>query len=53
MSQGTNRQICTELAISLSTVETHVSRIMTKLHVATRVEAVLYAIKHVLVAGPI
>lgn len=54
MSQGmTNRQICTELAISLSTVETHVSRIMTKLHVATRVEAVLYAIKHGLVAGPV
>jgi len=54
MSQGmTNRQICIELAISLSTVETHVSRVMTKLHVATRVEAVLYAIKHGLVAGPV
>lgn len=41
-----NRQIAGQLSISQNTVKCHVHAIMTKLHFATRVAAVLYAVQH-------
>jgi DNA-binding CsgD family transcriptional regulator len=44
LSSGqTNRQIAQRLFLSPRTVEVHVSRILSKLHLRTRVEAALYA----------
>jgi len=40
-----NRDIADELTISETTVRSHVSNILAKLHLATRTEAALYAIK--------
>ena len=40
-----NRNIATELSISETTVRTHVSNILGKLHLASRTEAALYALK--------
>ena len=40
-----NRDIANELSISETTVRTHVSNILGKLHLASRTEAALYAIK--------
>ncbi len=40
-----NRQIAGKLAIREATVRTHVSNIMGKLHVASRTQAALYAVK--------
>jgi NarL family two-component system response regulator LiaR len=45
----TNRQIAQRLDISLSTVKFHVSAVLSKLDVASRTEAVSYALKHDLV----
>ncbi len=44
-----NGDIADELVVSQSTVKFHVSNILTKLEVATRTEAVAYALKHRLV----
>jgi NarL family two-component system response regulator LiaR len=40
-----NRDIAEELSISETTVRTHVSNILGKLHLASRTEAALYALK--------
>jgi DNA-binding NarL/FixJ family response regulator len=40
-----NKQIGTELGVSARTVQTHLTRVFAKLGVASRTEAVLYAIK--------
>ena len=40
-----NRQIAEELVISEATVRTHVSNIMSKLHLASRTQAALYALR--------
>jgi DNA-binding NarL/FixJ family response regulator len=45
----TNRQIAVELFISVNTAGVHVSRILTKLGVATRTEAAALARDHDLV----
>lgn len=50
MGEGlTNPQIAEELVISNSTVKFHVSSILGKLHVESRTEAVVYAMKHDLI----
>lgn len=46
-----NKRIATELHLGLRTVEGYVSNIFAKLGVASRTEAVLYALSHRLVAG--
>jgi len=46
-----NKHIAIELGLGLRTVEGHVSNIFAKLGVASRTEAVLYALSHRLVAG--
>jgi NarL family two-component system response regulator LiaR len=46
VAQGwSNKQIASELNISLHTVRTHVNRILSKLHLANRVQATLYALR--------
>ncbi len=40
-----NKEIASELVISEATVRTHVSNILNKLHVASRTQAALYALK--------
>jgi DNA-binding NarL/FixJ family response regulator len=52
VAQGlTNRQIAAELYIGEQTVKNHVSSIFSKLRVDTRVQAVLYALRHGLVSA--
>jgi NarL family two-component system response regulator LiaR len=45
-----NQQIAEAMVISLSTVKAHISNILSKLQVASRAEAIAYALKHKLVA---
>ena len=46
VAQGkSNKQIASELNISIHTVRTHVNRILSKLHLANRVQATLYALR--------
>ncbi len=46
IAQGSaNKDIAAKLVISEATVRTHVSNIMTKLHLASRTQAALYALK--------
>ena len=46
VAQGkSNKQIAEELSISAETARTHVNRILSKLHVANRVQATLYALR--------
>lgn len=50
IAQGrSNRQISEELSISEKTVKTHVSNILTKLHLDDRTQAAIYALKEGLV----
>lgn len=50
MAEGkSNQEIADELFIALKTVKTHVSNILSKLHVQDRTQAVIYAFKHSLV----
>jgi NarL family two-component system response regulator LiaR len=52
IAQGVeNREIAAQLVISEATVRTHVSNILNKLHLASRTQAALYALKEGL-AGP-
>ena len=44
-----NQQIAEKLVISITTVKAHVSKILSKLQVSTRTEAIAYALKHKLV----
>ena len=47
IAQGqSNREIATSLTISEKTVKTHVSNILTKLHLSDRTQAAIYAHKH-------
>jgi NarL family two-component system response regulator LiaR len=46
----TNREIAQELSISIKTVKTHVSNILSKLHMMDRTEASLFAVRRGLVA---
>jgi len=47
IAQGkSNREIANELVISEKTVKTHVSNILSKLHLNDRTQAAIYAIKH-------
>lgn len=41
-----NQEIATEMKLSLHTIEAHMRHIFLKLHVSSRTEAVLYALKH-------
>ncbi|MEM7132742.1 MAG: response regulator transcription factor [Chloroflexota bacterium] len=45
----TNRQIAEALTVSDETIKTHIGNILTKLHLAHRTQAALYALKHGLV----
>ncbi|MBK8051318.1 MAG: response regulator transcription factor [Anaerolineales bacterium] len=46
IAQGlSNQEIAGELAVSEPTVRTHVSRILSKLHLASRTQAALYAVR--------
>lgn len=45
----TNQQIAEALIVSHDTVKTHIGNILTKLHLAHRTQAALYALKHRLV----
>jgi two-component system, NarL family, response regulator LiaR len=46
LAQGlTNREIAGRLVVSEATVHTHVSNILSKLHLATRTQAALYALR--------
>lgn len=46
VAQGlTNQEIANELVISVTTVYTHVSNILAKLHLASRTQAALYALR--------
>jgi NarL family two-component system response regulator LiaR len=47
----TNKEIANELSISLKTVKTHVSNILSKLHMVDRTQAALYAMRQGLVPG--
>ena len=45
-----NKQIASELGISVSTIKSHVSEILSKLNAGDRTEAVVIAIKHGLIS---
>lgn len=47
----TNAEIATELVISVSTVKYHVSRVLSKLGVNSRSEAIAYGVQHHLTKG--
>jgi len=47
----TNQQIAYELGISIKTVKSHVSNILSKLHMADRTQAAVYAVRQGLVPG--
>jgi two-component system, NarL family, response regulator LiaR len=42
----TNREISTELGVAEKTVKTHVSNILSKLHLTDRTQAAVYAVQH-------
>jgi NarL family two-component system response regulator LiaR len=46
-----NREIARELVLSEKTVKTHVSNILSKLHLADRTQAAIYALKEGLGSG--
>jgi DNA-binding NarL/FixJ family response regulator len=46
-----NKQIASELGISERTARTHVSRILRKLHLSSRTQAALWAVREGLVEG--
>jgi DNA-binding NarL/FixJ family response regulator len=48
----TTREICTELSIAPNTLRTHVQNITAKLHVHSKLEAVVFALRHGLVEPP-
>ncbi len=48
----TNREVATELFISENTVKNHVRNILEKLHLHSRMEAVMYAVAHRLLEPP-
>ncbi len=48
----TTREICDELSIAPNTLRTHVQNITAKLHVHSKLEAVVFALRHGLVDPP-
>jgi DNA-binding NarL/FixJ family response regulator len=53
LAQGlSNRDIASQLSVSLRTVTTHVRNILDKLHLANRTQAALYAHQHGLTEPP-
>jgi two-component system, NarL family, response regulator LiaR len=51
VAQGhSNQQIADVMVISVATVKAHISNILAKLQVASRAEAIAYAIKHKIVS---
>ncbi|MCK4471341.1 MAG: response regulator transcription factor [Anaerolineae bacterium] len=46
----TNREIAEELVVGAETVKTHVGNILAKLHLAHRIQAVIYALKQGLIS---
>ena len=51
VAQGmSNQDIADELVVSESTIRAHVSRILSKLHLASRTQAALYAVREGLTA---
>jgi DNA-binding NarL/FixJ family response regulator len=48
----TTREICDELSIAPNTLRTHVQNITAKLHVHSKLEAVVFALRHGLVEPP-
>jgi len=44
-----NQQIADAMVVSIATVKAHISSILSKLGVASRTEAIAYAIKHKLI----
>lgn len=48
----TTREICQDLAIAPNTLRTHVQNITAKLHVHSKLEAVVFALRHGLVEPP-
>jgi len=53
LAQGeTNKEIAYHLSIGEKTVKTHVSNILSKLHVSSRTQAALYAVQIGLVKQP-
>ena len=46
----TNKEIAESMMISTDTAKTHVSNILTKLNLAHRTQAVVYALKHSLIS---
>ena len=52
IAQGhSNKEIAEKLAISIKTVKTHVGNILSKLHMADRTQAALYAVRQGLVSS--
>lgn len=45
----TNREIAARLTVSEETIKTHIGNILTKLHLAHRTQAAIYALKHGLI----
>jgi NarL family two-component system response regulator LiaR len=45
-----NQQIADDLVISVATVKAHISSILAKLQVASRAEAIAFALKHKIVS---
>jgi two-component system, NarL family, response regulator LiaR len=53
VTQGeSNQQIAAALGISEATVRKHVSSVLSKLHLASRTQAALYALREGLIALP-
>lgn len=53
LAQGkSNKEIASDLVISVNTVKVHISNIFQKFDIASRSEAIVYALEHGLIDGP-
>lgn len=54
LAQGkSNKEIASELVISVNTVKVHISNIFQKLEISSRAEAIMYALEHGFVESPL